>query len=325
MAAVRRVLLHADCTGIGSSDSEGPRVSASDIWMPFYARTSETGASEFECLFPGVPSWMRESLWGWLKPHLSKYMHSARTGDGYWDPVPDKIREIERICRIDSQWVGSGRDYSDRLKGIEALRAVLYKDETAFLTAVDFQLSRATNATLGKELQIILEDSSSKWRVGVVQSRAGLVERVDDTVQRAADDLVSRGGRPGNLLAEAWQYAFSMQRNPSSAYRCAVRAVESAAAPILTPTDPQPSLGKMSTALRDGMAKWRFAFTVDSKVDPKNVLLQMMQLLWTNDYARHINADPSVPLNVSQEEAESAVVLALTLTNWFLSGAVTHV
>jgi hypothetical protein len=205
------------------------------------------------------------------------------------------------------------------------LRNALYSNEAAFLTAVDFYLSKNLNTEQVRELSEIFEDSSSKWRVGKIGSRPGLVERVDETVQRSADEVIGRGGRPGKLLAEAWQYAFSMQRNPSAAYRCAVRAVEVAAAPVLTPKDPAPSLGKMITALRDGMPKWRFAFTVDSAVEPKGVLLQMMQLLWTNDYARHINVDPNVPLNVSQEEAESAVVLALTLINWFASGAVAPV
>ena len=65
----------------------------------------------------------------------------------------------------------------------------------------------------------------------------------------------------------------------------------------------------MITALRDGKDKWNFAFTVDSTVNPKDVLLQMMQLLWTNEYSRHVDADPAVPLHVSQPEAESAVVL----------------
>lgn len=298
-------------------------MTTNDTWVPFYARASEAGASDFECLFPGVPPWMRESLWSWLTKHLSRWVHSTR--GGYSDPETAKIREIERICRVDSQWTGPGRDYSDRLDGLRALRNVLYSNEAAFLTAVDLHLSRGLQEADVKDLQVILEDSSSKWRIGRVGSRAGLVERVDDTVQRAADELISKGERPGKLLAEAWQHAFSMQRNPSSAYRCAVRAVEVAATSVLTPKDSQPSLGKMIAALRDGMPKWRFAFTVDSAVDPKNVLLQMMQLLWTNDYARHIHIDPSVPLNVSQEEAESAVVLALTLINWFASGAVAQV
>jgi hypothetical protein len=249
-------------------------------------------------------------------------MRGGRSGDGYWDPDSQRIRETERICRVDSSYPGSTDTFTARLRCLEALRTALYANDSAFLTAVDLQLSRTSDQAIIKELQAILEDSSSMWRVGRVADRNGLVERVDATVQQAADTVISKGERPGKLLAEAWQHAFSMQRNPSSAYRCAVRAVECAAAPVITPLDPLPSLGKMIPAFRDGMDKWSFAFTVDSKVDPKNVLLQMMQLLWTNDYARHINADASIPLNVSQAEAESAVVLALTLINWFVSGAV---
>ena len=97
---------------------------------------------------------------------------------------------------------------------------------------------------------------------------------MDDTVQLSADEVIAKGKCSGKLLAEAWQHAFSMQRNPSVAYRCAVRAVEVAAAPILTPKDSAPSPGKMITAFRDGMPKWHFAFTVDSTVGPKVVLLQ---------------------------------------------------
>jgi hypothetical protein len=300
-------------------------VAPADPWVPFYARETEAGATAFDSLFPGVPAWMRESLWGWLNQRLSRPMRSSARGSFYWDPDPESIREVERICRVDSGWDGSAQSFSSRVDGLQSLRAMLYKDEKAFLTAVDFHLSRTTDAQDIQELERILEDSSSKWRVGQVDSRPALVERVDRTVQQVAEQTAGSAGRSGRLLAEAWRHAFSMQRNPSSAYRCAVRAVEASAAPIFTPTDPQPSLGKMSAALRDSMAKWRFAFTVDSKVDPKEVLLGMMQLPWTNDYARHIDADPDVPLNVSQQEAESAVILALTLINWFTSGAVARV
>jgi hypothetical protein len=269
---------------------------------------------------------MRESLWSWLGERLSDWVHSpSGRNRGYWDPVTPRIREIERVCRVDSQWTGAGDSFSDRRDGLNDLRTALYSNQTAFLTAVDFHLSKNLPPDKVQELSVVLEDSSSKWRAGSVGIRRGLVERVDDTVQRSADEVIAKGERSGKLLTEAWQHAFSMQRNPSAAYRCAVRAVEVAAAPILTPKDPTPSLGKMITALRDGMPKWRFAFTVDSTVDPKAVLLQMMQLLWTNDYARHINVDQNVPLNVTQEEAESAVVLALTLINWFASGAVARV
>jgi hypothetical protein len=208
------------------------------------------------------------------------------------------------------------------LTALDLLRKALYSNDDAFLTAVDFYLSKVTDVGTIDDLQRILRDAGSEWRVGQFDSVPGLVERVDDTAQEAAEKIAKQGSRPGRLLADAWHNAFSRQGDASAAYRCTVRAVEAAAGPVLTPKDPRPSLGKMIAVFRDGMHKWDFTFTVDSAVDPKDALLQMMQLLWTNEYSRHVDVDLSVPLHVSQEEAESAVVLALTLVNWFTSGSV---
>jgi len=239
-------------------------------------------------------------------------------------PNATLIRELERVCRIDTEWPG-GPNFGQLLDGLSMLRQTLYANESAFLTAVDLHLSRVGDSVTLDALQQILNDAGSEWRIGEIGPGYGLVKRIDDTVQHAAEEVARQGTRPGKLLADAWRHAFSMQRDPSASYRCSVRAVEAAAGPVLTPKDPRPSLGKMIMTLRDGLQKWRFTFTIDSAVDPKHVLLQMMQLLWTNEYSRHVDADPSAPLHVSQEEAESAVVLALTLVNWFTSGAVASV
>lgn len=291
---------------------------------PLYARASEGGAEEFTRLYAGVPSWMRESLWEWLAAHISTYLGTSG-GRPYWEPDAALIREIERLCRIDIRWNSGDRSHSARVAGLQQLRNALYANEVAFLTAVDLHLSRVTDPTDSSILEQTLSEASSEWRVGELDSKPALVKRIDETVQRAAEETARQGTRSGRLLAEAWRHAFSMQRDPSASYRSSVRAVEAAAGPILTPADPRPSLGKMITALRDGMTKWNFTFTVDSAVNPKGVLLQMMQLLWTNEYSRHVDADPAVPLHVSQPEAESAVILALTLVNWFTSGAITSV
>jgi hypothetical protein len=287
--------------------------------VPLYARMNDSGAAEFAQLYPGVPTWLRESLWEWLRERLCTLV--GRHPNQYWDPSTTAIRELERLCRIDIGWPGPGSDFSDRRKGLEALRDALYSDAVTFLTAVDLWLPRVSVAPRG-ELQLILQDAASEWRVGELDSQPALVQRIDSTVQQAAEDLARQGTRAGSLLADAWRHAFSMQRDPSASYRCSVRAVEAAAGPVLTPSDPRPSLGKMIHALRDGMSKWNFAFTIDSAVEPKRVLLEMMQLIWTNEYSRHVDADPTTPLHVSQEEAESAVVLGLTLVNWFSSGAI---
>jgi hypothetical protein len=292
-----------------------------DEWRPFSARRSEAGLQEFVRLTDGVPHWLRESLWRWLSARMHSTVYDGRSR--YLSPDTAKIRRAERVLRISAEWYGDGKAHSDRIKGLASLRNALYKNEEAFLGAVDLMLSELEpESNECRALEHALEEAASAWRVGLVSGRPGLVERIDPTVQLAAETTGTLDARAGRLLADAWKHAFSMTRDPSAAYRYAVRAVEAAAAPVISPKDSIPTLGKMITAFRDKPEKWNFTFKVDSAADPRTVLLGMMQILWTNEYTRHVDPDIQAPLHVSQAEAESAVVLALTLVNWFISGAV---
>ncbi|KAB2973616.1 hypothetical protein F8R89_17360 [Streptomyces sp. SS1-1] len=297
---------------------------ANDEWLPFSARRSEAGRQEFVRLSDGVPGWLRESLWKWLSEQMHK---RALSNNRTWYTTPDeaKIRRAERILKISSGWTSSGESHPDRVSGLSKFRAVLYSNPESFLGAVDLALSELDpKAPQCAALETVLEEGASAWRVGRVSDRPGLVERIDATVQLAAETTGALEPRAGRLLADAWKHAFSMNRDPSAAYRCAVRAVEAAAAPVISPNDTIPTLGKMISAFRNKPEKWDFSFKVDSAADPKNVLLGMLQILWTNEYSRHVDPDIQAPLHVSQEEAESAIVLAVTLVNWFVSGSVSR-
>ncbi|MFI9207140.1 hypothetical protein ACIGW7_03185 [Streptomyces sp. NPDC053253] len=295
-----------------------------DEWVPFSARRSEAGLEDFVRLSDGVPDWLCESLWEWLAGEMHRRT-SGINGRLYDTPDERKIRRVERILKISSEWRGIGDLHSDRIEGLSKFRAVLYGDDEAFLGAVDLVLSdhEPGDDPCGR-LETVLEEGASAWRVGLVSDRPGLVERIDPTVQLAAETTGTLDPRAGRLLADAWKHAFSMNRDPSAAYRCAVRAVEAAASPVISPSDSIPTLGKMISAFRSKPEKWIFSFKVDSAANPKDVLLGMLQMIWTNEYSRHVDPDVQAPLHVSQKEAESAVVLALTLVNWFISGAISR-
>jgi hypothetical protein len=206
----------------------------------------------------------------------------------------------------------------------ELLLKKFYRGPEIFLTAVDLALSHIdAGAPAAVELDNLLREGSSAWAVSVLGPKNGLSPRLDPTVAEAAREVVTSGSRAGRLLAEAWNSIFSLHPNPTAGYRAAVRAVEAAAHVHVTPSDPRPSLGKMIAAIRAKPDKWRVALSRDTAVQPTEVLIGMLQLLWTNEYSRHVEPNESAPLHITQEEAESAVVLSLTLVNWFSSGAVT--
>jgi hypothetical protein len=128
-------------------------------------------------------------------------------------------------------------------------------------------------------------------------------------------------GKAGQHLTLAWVAVYGRSPDPGKAYSEAVKAVEVAAQPVITPADTSATLGKMIAVFRDGPGKWEFALK-PSSTDPHEAVLQMMRLVWTGQTDRHGTADPEKPLHVSPEEAEAAVHLAVTLVQWFTSAAV---
>jgi hypothetical protein len=90
------------------------------------------------------------------------------------------------------------------------------------------------------------------------------------------------------------------------------------------PNNPKATLGTVIAALKDapaGKFTTVFSDTVPG-VAPLDAVRGLMQLVWTNELDRHGTGDESVPLHVSQEQAEAALHAAVTLVQWFLHDVV---
>ena len=96
----------------------------------------------------------------------------------------------------------------------------------------------------------------------------------------------------------------------------AVKSIEIAAKPVVTPNDPNATLGKMCAAIRGKPDKWETDSEFDGSVE---TVLAMMDMVWKG-HLRH--GDESAPLQVSQEAAEMTVQTAVLLVSWFRSGRI---
>ena len=81
----------------------------------------------------------------------------------------------------------------------------------------------------------------------------------------------------------------------------------------------------MIGAIRSQPKLWQVALThPDDPQQPVNALVEMLTALWRSQYDRHVDLSPEAPLHVSQEEAETALHLAVTIVQWFTSGRVSR-
>lgn len=289
-------------------------------WRPLSVRENPEASAEYDALVDDIPDWMLPSLCQWVL----EAVEALRTDMN--GRHPDLFGVLERRLRISL----------DRSKGFEGLVLDLLRPmerSTAYaLNVLDCLLDLLPWTTQGRDLPgrlaQMLTEASFSFRVGQYGDK--LERRIDETVTRGAETLMNAPGRAAEHLRAAWDAIYRLTPDPTGGYREAVRAVEATAIAVVEPNNASATLGTVLGTLRADLknppSKWSVRFSPSSKGPvPLAVLVEMVALLWTAQQDRHGTPDQSVPANVTLEEAQAALHLALTLVQWFESGAVSKV
>jgi hypothetical protein len=177
---------------------------------------------------------------------------------------------------------------------------------------------------LREDLIVMLGAASSVWQVSA--DGDGLVRRVGESARHAVDraalaaGTATRSGSADKQIRAAWQALYQLEPEPETAYREAVKAVESAAHAVVQPNKANATLGTIRGELRAQAARWTLAIPGKDGTGDIAPLLAMIDLLWDGQEWRHGSQTPI--RNATQGEAEMALYLAVTLVHWFVTGAV---
>jgi hypothetical protein len=255
----------------------------------------------------------------WLTPH---FVYRSDRGDTAYET--EALRQLERRIRRE---IPGDSGY----KKWNSLMTALPLDQELFLDVLDFQLHRMDDDYYigdqherAERLEELLSQGGSAW---TVVSRAGayaLERRVPAVMMTAASNATTPADTATAHLQVAWTKVYGRDPDPSGAYREAVKAVEAAAKPVLLPSDDRATLGKMIARLEQAPAKFAVSLTPSDFTAIEGVV-GMAKLLWKAQRDRHGTDDPEGPVEISQEEAEAALWLAIALVQWFRTGAIREV
>lgn len=249
-----------------------------------------------EVLPVNVPPYMRQPLVDWLLESCSVY-----GTEGLW----------ALLCQM------LQIDYAGRYPR-EALFEEANRDPDLLLDIVDGRLKLGQlydSVTSG--LQTVLFLGGSGWQLNPAHD--GLEQVVDETVRQAAREAIDRAEESAaDHLRAAWTATHSRARNPTLAHAEMVRAVESAARPVLTPNDPRATLGTLIGQLNGQAALYTTAAASDAN-DGVAAVVAMMQALWQTQTDRH-GANPTIP--ATQERVEFLLPVTAGLVHAFSRGAV---
>lgn len=250
-------------------------------------------------LFEGVPPWLTEPMHRWL---LSLYP---------WPLDLDALEMFDLMTRRPDSLASTVQHFS--LK-----HALNYMEDEELLLLIDFALAKGTNA--GDALEKVLSIGSSEWRVGRRGDNAGLEKRVADGVRSTVEVASSVDGHAGDLLGEAWRATFGLNPDYEKAYSKAVKAVEAAAIPVVSPSNATATLGTVIADMRN-QKDWDLVMTRSAKAPTSDsAVVTMAKQLWAGQNDRHAGQPDYTPS--TQADAEAALFLAAPLVHWFSTQAV---
>ena len=194
---------------------------------------------------------------------------------------------------------------------------MLLSDDDKGPDLLDFCLHMCQDVKIASQLELTLAMSGSAYTVQRdPNGQHRLESRVNDTVRDMAVAAMAPSDRVSKYLRGAWQSLYERNLDPSASYRDAVRGLEAAARPVLTPNDPKATLGKMIAAARDKPSKWVVA------IGEMDTVLMMLQTVWEAQHDRHGTNEANRPTNVTRQEAEAALHFTVTLVHLFRSKAI---
>jgi hypothetical protein len=300
-------------------------------------RTGISGGCESHFVY--VPAWSRPAVVAW--PHhggMAGFRTLRERMGGPPDPnevlplnILPYMRQplmswVEDSCPqygLNEAWTLLAQmlkiDYTNR-QPYSAIVAALNQDNDLLLDLVDARLKLTSAHRDNNRLRTILTIAGSGWTVNAAGD--ALEQVVDETVRQAAQEAVDKAeASAGQHLKLAWAATHSRDRNPTLAHAEMIRAVESAARPVLTPKDLKATLGTLIGQLH-GQASLYTTAGASKGNDGVAALVSMMQMLWQQQTDRH-GANPTIP--ASQERVEFLLPVAAAVVHAFSTGAVRRV
>lgn len=285
-----------------SEDDQPPEQS----WRPLSRRDDPSYESD---LFEGIPVHLRQSVDDWLSDAVRSL------GSGIGSTSQAVYNRLERVLRLpgdtDGQMLTILLDaYPEQsLDVIDALvrwTAAAYDD-----TPQHKQKDRQFLVDRVVEMSHLLHEGGSAWKVAELPGGGfGLQRRVTEAVAIAAEAQMSGDTSANRHLRFAWHHLYGRSPDPSQALDEAVKAIEAAGKPVISPTNSKATLGTMIADLRNKPEKWATSIgTVDQ-------LRERLAAIWTVQ-PRHGTDDPNAVVDVPQDVAEAAVHDALSIVHGF--------
>lgn len=167
-----------------------------------------------------------------------------------------------------------------------------------------------------RELIQLFDDSGSAWAVDC--DGCGLIERVSREERDTYDAATEKDDAATEYLRAGWKAAWGVPPSSDLAHENAVNALEALFRPVVTPKEPDATLGKIVSCLEDKPSKWRAR--LEDRRSPEGgrrtddagvrFVANALRTVFQSDH-RHAAAEGSPPH--TEEDGRDAITIAVAI------------
>lgn len=168
-------------------------------------------------------------------------------------PDDERLRLVQLVLRMEVplNWHNGGHS------ALSSLAVRMGQDREFALDVLDFLLHFVAPPDQAEALNRTLAFGGSEWEVVEIgDNQRQLSRRMIGPVRNSIDSIRTDSQRAHHHLMSAWAKLTGRQPDASAVYREAIKAVEAAARPIVSPANDRATLGTMIRDLRAKPDKW---------------------------------------------------------------------
>jgi hypothetical protein len=283
-------------------------------WRPFSKRDIPE-LPNWDSPFEEVPAHLLPSLLGVINQQINYY--------------PELMGLVQRKLQLDYRNVQSIDLFMQYLQSpaentldvVDLIVEFLW-EQVHHGAGFQYQTTSATDfANFVSNVNKYFSESNTNFEINKSGESWGLTRRFGKEVTMTLKDIESAGGSTAELLRTAWDKFTSHDSDYRGSVSYSILALESVVCPMFTPKDSTPTLGKALSVIKSHRNEIGINGIEPKEIKTSEVLVVLIQSLWETQ-RRHVEIAGQAPKEVTSEEAQSTLILTISIVHLFQRGLV---
>lgn len=278
-------------------------------WRPFWKR-EDSSVEGWDSPIEGVPEHLLPSLLGLID-------HAVRQSPDLLSLLQRKLHlTIEQGSTLEGLIKYSQSPSENSIDVLDVIVSELWRKVSSGRNSHSLDANARDFAWFIGVLGNYFEEANVNFDVVKSGDSWRISRKASPELAQIYSEIVTSEDSTAVLMKSAWNSFFNHDHDYRKSYEYCVLALESVVCPFFIPNNRKPTLGQALSAMRDRRSDFGVGNLEAKAIGSSDLLITSIQTIWESQ-GRHVNADGQPPTEVTAAQAESALILTISIVQLF--------